>query len=381
MLTFSIPLQRRAWLCAALVALFCASCATDNGATTETSPEVRVDVQWRLDLASDRGWEQDPREMGQPMMAPGGDVVVGASNGWVYRILPHSGEILWRTEIGGSVDAAAEVVGGTVYVGTDAGYLVALDFRDGEQQWRHETRGSVEMTPAVEGGRAYVTDSEEILYALDAATGEQLWEFQHEAPEFFTIKGATSPLVVDEFVYAGFFDGQLTALYADTGEEVWSVDLGDETGEFGDVDLPLMRQGDRIIAVSHAGGIYAVNRHTGAIEWHENISDVTGATLESGWLFATTATGRVFAFDTRDEEMYWEFEFGEDFAGMDVTLVGSYVAVATTRGPMYWLRLRTGEPVTKWAPSSGFQNAPVFDDRYGYVMSNRGYLYALGLAF
>lgn len=368
---------------AALVVFLCASCAAQPRATadSEASSDLRVDVQWRLDLATDRGWERDARELGPAVLSPGGDLMVGTSTGWMYRILPHSGDIQWGTEIGGSIDAAAELVGSTVYVGTDAGYLVALDWQDGEEQWRFETRGSVEMSPTVERGRAFVTDSEDTLYALDATSGEGIWEFQYATPEFFTIKGASPPLVVGDKVYAGFSDGQVTALFADSGEEVWSVGLGDEFGEFGDIDLPLLEQGDWVIATSYDGGIYALEQETGAVEWHADIEEVTSLEFEKGWLFGTTAQGTVFALDTREGEVYWEFEFDEELAGMGVGLGGPFVAVATSQGPMYWLRVRTGEPVAKWAPSTGFQNAPVFDDRYGYVMSNQGYLYAFGLAF
>ncbi len=288
---------------------------------------------------------------------------------------------MWGAEIGGSIDAAAELVGTRAYVGTDAGALVALDWGNGEELWRFETQGSVDMSPSVSAGRAFVMDSEDILYAVDAISGEQIWEFQHQAPEFFTIKGSSPPLVVGEMVYAGFSDGQLTAFFADSGEEAWSIDLGDDTGEFGDVDLPIIAQGDRLIATSYAGGIYALDQETGIIEWHAEIGAVTGLELEQGWLFGTTATGKVFALDTREGEVYWESEFQEDWAGMGVSLVGRYVVVATSQGPMYWLRIRTGEPVAKWGPSTGFQQAPVFDDRYGFVMSNRGYLYSFGMAF
>ncbi len=384
MVAISVHRSRRAWLIAALVAFFGICCATTDApiaADSERAADVRVDVKWRLDLASDRMWEMDPRELGDPVLTPGGDILVGASNGWVYRILPHSGEIVWETKIGGQIDAQGRLVGRTLYMGTDAGYLVSLDWRDGEELWRFETRGSVESRPTVAGGRVFFTDSDDVLYALDATTGELLWDYQRATPEFFTIKGGGEPLVLDDVVYCGFADGALTALFIDTGEEIWSTELGDELGEFADIDLPLILHDDRIVAISHSGGIYALEPDTGAILWHSDLTDVGGVEMQLGWLFGARTTGSVFALDTREGEVYWEVDVPEGQAPMDVSIAGSLLAVPMANGPMYWLRVRTGETLVKWRPASGFQNAPVFDERYGYVMSNRGYLYGFGLAF
>lgn len=361
-----------------------AGCATDTGSaspSTASEQNLRVDVQWRTDLASDRGWEIDPREMGTPVMAPGGDLLVGASNGWVYRIVPHSGQPRWAVPVDGAVEAAARLEGQTVFVGTDVGELVALDWSDGSEQWRHATRGSIESRPTVADGRVFVTDSEDRLYAVDAATGDRLWDFQHEAPEFFTIKGGGEPLVVDDVVYTGFADGHLVALFVDTGDEVWSVYLGDQTGEFGDIDLPLFEHNDELVAVSHAGGIYSVERQTGALLWHLDRSDVAGVDRVEHVLFAATTVGDVIAVDLNDGEVAWEYELPDGQAGMDVSVAAPFVTVATARGPLYWLDLQTGQPRRGWQPSTGFQSAPVFDNRYGYVMSNRGYLYGFSLAY
>lgn len=373
-----------AGLAAAVVALVAIGCAPGPDTPTTSAnayeQDMRVEVQWRVGLATDRAWEIDPRELGRPIPASRGDLVVGASNGWVYRIDAHNGEIQWATPVGGSIDAAVRVVDNVAYVGTDTGDLVALDWREGSEQWRYETRSSVESRPTVEDGRVFVTDATDTLYGIDAVTGELLWDVQYESPEFFTIKGGGEPMVDDEVVYTGFSTGELVAMYADTGEEIWSVHLGDETGEFGDVDLPLIDRGDQVIATSHAGGVFAVEKASGALLWHHDVSDVAGIDFQQGWLFATTSTGQVFALDTREGEVGWAFELPEDRSGTDVGVVGPMVGVATARGPLYWLDLTSGQPMAKWAPSTGFQSAPVVSDDLAYVMSNRGYLYGIGVA-
>ena len=375
--------HRRAWLAAALAVVFGTACVTEAviPADSPRASDLRVDVQWRVDLASDRGFERVPREMGQPVLSPGGDLLVGASSGWVYRIRAHSGAISWGVPVGGAVDAPGRLVGRTVVVGTDAGEVVALDWLSGQELWRAETRGSVEATPSVASGRVLVVDTNEILYAFDVESGEFLWDYQRETPDFFTIKGGGEPVQQGNTVYLGFADGTVAALAADNGQEQWSVQLGAEAGDFDDVHLPLFVSEERLLATSTSGGIYALERSTGAVEWHVDVSDVTAVHQELNWLFATVSTGRVFALDTTEGEIYWSYDLPGDLIPMGVSIGGSFLAVAVAEGPMYWLHLRNGEPAAKWMPSKGFQSAPVFDDRLGYVMSNAGYLYGFGVAY
>lgn len=371
---------------AALVVVFATSCTSFPGTGTSAprgdgSPEIRVDIEWRVDLATDRPWEVSPRELGRPVLSPGGDLLVGATNGWVYRMHAESGEIRWATPVGGSIDAPATLANGRVYVGSDAGFLAVLDWFEGEELWRFETRGSLESRPVAADGRVFFTDSDDVLYAVDAVTGDLLWDYQRRAPEFFTIKGGGEPLVVGNTIYVGFADGVLTALYADTGEEIWDIFLGDESGEFGDIDLPMISQDDRLITSSFAGGVHAVERSTGALLWRNPIDSVVAMVYERGWIFGATSAGNIFAMDSRNGEISWQYRVPNDLSPMGVSSTGRFLAVPMAQGSIYWFRISDGQPLLQWDVGSGFQGAPVFDDERGYVMSNRGYLYGFGLAY
>lgn len=372
---------KRAWLLAALVSFFGVACAPVQTAEGPRENELRVDVKWRVPLASDRSWELSPRELGEPVLTQSGDLLVGASNGWVYRILSSTGEILWSVPVGGRVDAAGVVVNNQVFIGTSAAELVSLSWRDGTELWRFSARGSVDSKPAVAQGRVYFTDSDDVLYAVDVESGELVWDYRREAPEFFTILGGGQPLPVGDIVYSGFADGMLVALSAETGELIWEVYLGGESGEFGDIDVPLIHRGDRLIASSHGGGVYLVERDTGALLWRAPIENVVGLTEEEGRIYGVTASGEVFALDGRDGSRLWRFQLPADWSPMGLSSTGRFLAVPISQGPLYLFNRVDGSPVLKWGPSSGFQNAPIFDETSGYLMSNQGYLYRFGLAY
>lgn len=342
---------------------------------------MRVEVQWRLPLATDRSWELSPRELGEPVITASGDLLVGASNGWVYRIVASTGEILWSAPVGGRVDAAGAMANNQVFIGNSDGEVVSLNWRDGTELWRFSARGSVDSTPAVGQGRVFVTDSDDVLYAIDAQSGELLWDYQREAPEFFTILGGGQPLPRDGQVFCGFADGVLVALNAETGDLVWEVYLGGDSGEFGDIDVPLILRGETMIASSHGGGVYAVEVSTGALLWRAPIESVVGLVEEGEQIFGATASGQVFSLNGRDGSRLWRFQLPDEVAPMGLSSTGRFLAVPTSRGPLYLFETADGKPAFKWGPSSGFQSAPVFDEARGYVLSNQGYLYGFGLAY
>jgi outer membrane protein assembly factor BamB len=183
--------------------------------------------------------------------------------------------------------------------------------------------------------------------------------------------------VVDgQAVYTGFADGVLTAIQIDTGELLWATDLGDDSPEFTDVDLPVILDGERMFAASYAGGIHSVSREDGAIEWRIPIEAVSQMTLAQGVLYAVSAQGRVVAIDTETRKQVWGFRYASD-TPVGVSVRGPYVFVATSAGPMHVLDSATGYPLARWNPSHGFNNAPTFEGARAWALSNGGYLYGV----
>ncbi|RAL23550.1 hypothetical protein DL240_05160 [Lujinxingia litoralis] len=322
------------------------------------------------------------REFGEPIIAPGGDLAVGAGDGVVYRLRADSGELVWSTDVGGSIDAAVALSEGYLYAATATGELHRLDWETGEVVWTVSARNALESSPAVGQGLVAVADSADVLYAFDVVTGDLVWDYQRRQPDFFTVKGGGTPVFSGARIFCGFSDGTLVSLFADSGEEEWTAYLGDDDSqEFGDVDLPVIDAGDVLYAVSYSGGVYAVEASSGALLWHQDIDSVAGLVQEGSWLLGAASTGRVFALNAADGEVQWQFRLSAEVSPVALASTGPVLSVATASGPLYLLRTRDGLPMAKWDPSSGFQSAPVFDSVRGYALSNLGYLYGYRLAY
>jgi outer membrane protein assembly factor BamB len=201
---------------------------------------------------------------------------VGSGDGNIYALDTSSGEERWRFQVAERDAGPAAVLDGVVYVDGDPDTW-ALDAKTGQARWHFKkSMYTYASSPAVADGRVLVSNID-FVYALDAAKGEEIWHARSgndPVPPAAVGKGMayfagatgfdllsafdaatgavrwtvqtgdymlSQPAVVDDVLYVG--GHSLYALKAETGEQLWQLDL--ETQE----------QGDGTILPTPAGGV------------------------------------------------------------------------------------------------------------------------------
>jgi outer membrane protein assembly factor BamB len=134
-------------------------------------------------------------------------VYVGCQDERVYALDAETGDIEWRFETEGSVDASPAVADGTVFVGSTDERFYALDRLEGTTRWTAPIGESIGAPATVAGTHVYVGDGGGHLHALDTATGDRVWSY---AATDGTIM--TNPAIADGTLYVGTSAGELCAL-------------------------------------------------------------------------------------------------------------------------------------------------------------------------
>ena len=122
--------------------------------------------------------------------------------------------------------SSATVADDIVYIGTMDGDFRALDLNSGEVQWIFSLRGqeksrAVYGTPVVHEETIYFGGYDGILYAL-SIDGDELWDRQ--LGDGLPIVGG--PALTQDLVIIGSSDGNLYALNINDGSSVWKFSTG-----------------------------------------------------------------------------------------------------------------------------------------------------------
>ena len=279
-------------------------------------------------------------------------------------------------------------------------YIYALDAENGSLMWSY--RGGRDAgagrlpSPTVASGRVYVGD-ENYLYAFDAESGERIWRF--EVPWEGGLHGVDSaPVVTDNKVYFGSWDGWFYCVDANTGELIWEYSDGD--GEMGHVmGAPAVIDGAVYFgtgagSVGYTGWVYALNAENGAPIWRYHIGDEISSSpavvdnivyIGAGFMGHLSGDG-MWAFDAKTGEVLWYFDT-ENEPVSSPAVAHSKVCFGSNDGYVYALSAENGSVVWKyylergiaWNPPVvignrvilGTRSLYVFDAETGELLSSR----------
>lgn len=258
-------------------------------------------------------------------------------------------QMIWTYQTEGAVWGTPSINDGIVYFGSDDHDLYALDAQSGELKWQFSTNGLVRSRPAVVDGKAYFVSDDGYLYAVEATSGQQVWRTdignysesqKRENPG--TIPDPTtfdylqsSPVVVNQMIYAGSADGKVYALVADTGKVIWTFATGQKVRANPTVD------GDVVYLGSWDGKVYALDGKSGEARWATPIGGQiqTTALVADGLVYSASRKASVVALDAQTGVKVWEFEYGKNqWVESSPTLVGDLIYIGSS-GCQYLLGL------------------------------------------
>ena len=344
-------------------------------------PAGVAQMRWHTQIHAYSSSEGHPEECATGALV-GSKLVLGSRAGAVVGVDIGSGAVDWSTQILGSVDGDAryDKQRGQIYVGSDDGYLYAVDPAKGAIRWSSKFKGAVDHGPEIGDAGLFVATAADRVFAVDPSDGKTRWQYERETPEGFTIHGNAVPRQVGAVVYAGFSDGYLVALQAETGDLLWSRSLAAASEQFVDVDASPIVYRDMLFAASFSGGVYALRPKDGEVLWHLLIDGTSALVMGERNLYAVSSRDGLAAVSLQGNILWRQ---GLPDAG-DLTApveVGPYLVFSGSRQGLFILERSTGKLLQVFDPARGMCAAPTVD-REGkalYVLANSGTLYALDL--
>jgi outer membrane protein assembly factor BamB len=374
---------------------------TPDHAVEHVQAASQFTVAWR------RRFGRAPGALGhvtaQPVVADGRIYVMDGQAGvsaldfqtgrelWKINFVPRKGHD--REGYGGGL----AVADGRLFVTSGLRFVAAVNTADGKVIWRRDAETPVRGAPTVAAGRVYAVDATDQLLTFAAADGAPGWTYQAlEEPARFL--RASSPAVSGETVVAPFASGELTALQAGNGTELWSFVLSltnrnNALSEIRDIaGRPVIYRGD-VLAGSHSGVFAAIDLRTGQPRWSLPIATTTTPWPAGDAIYVTSQAGEVICISREAGQVYWIADMnavGVDKKGRKrkapkkrptwsgPVLASDHLVVVSDTGELRALDPRTGKLVksVRLKTKVGATLTPVPVDGRLYVMTDMADLVA-----
>ena len=320
------------------------------------------------------------REIATPTATPaveGGDAIPPLQVAWKYS-MRHFDIFPWAP-----IETAGPVVAGDrVYVASARGQAVySLDVHSGVSKWAFHPRARVEASPAVGGGRVYASTAKGVLFGISADTGEELWHVELGGV-------STSHLLYDESadrVIVPTGDNKVHCVDAKTGTEQWVYrrDAPSDLTIWGTASpvKVALSNGDAYVVGFSDGTLVAIKATNGTPVWEQRLvaagrfRDIDGQVATDGSRIYVTAFGdNLYALERDSGRVVWSAPPG---GATGVTVIAGKLVHGTDTGDVIARDPADGRELWRWHLPAGVPTTPIAAGAFLYVASSSKSLYAI----
>lgn len=214
-----------------------------------------------------------------------------------------------------SIDPSKGFGGGTCYdagklfVSTGFGDVFALDAATGRQLWKADIQVPIVNAPVAIGGRVFVSSEDNHFVTLAESDGRVLWDHQGIS-ESAGILSSTSAAVAGDTVIVPYTSGELYALRIDNGSPEWSDMLtksGNVTAlsELDDIAGRPVVDRDMVFAISHSGIMAAISLNTGERVWSRDVGGIQTPWAAGDYVYVLTSDNQLLCLQRKDGQVKW----------------------------------------------------------------------------
>ncbi len=350
-------------------------------------------VVWTVDAGSGTDSE---RGLQSPPVIGGGKLFVMDTEGTVRAFNADTGDEIWSVDVMPEEEDEGDLGGGIaywrgrIYVTGGFAQVVALDANTGAEIWRTVVQGPMRAGPTVTGGRVFAVTIDNQLFVLEAKTGRRLWSHAGIA-EVAGLLGGASPAVDEEVAIVPYSSGEIVALRAVNGRQLWSDTLVslrriDAVSSLADIrGHPVIDKG-RVIAISHSGRMVSIDIRSGTRVWDRSIGGVNMPWVAGEFIFLITTKNELVAMTRRDGRVRWvrqlqrfvdEEDEEDPINWVGPVLAGDILLVGGSHGEVLSVSPSDGEITGRFDADAGVLVPPVVANETLYVLNADGEIIAL----
>ena len=238
---------------------------------------------------------------------------------------------------------------GIVVVADVDGNVIALDQIDGSVLWSSNVKGEVLSSVAIDAKIVVVKTGSGELLGLNKDSGEVIWSYRSTLP-VLTIRGNSSPVIVDNLVYASFDNGRLGVFELNSGFQIWDgaisyVSGASELENLIDSDSNPVIEGGLIYTTNYQVNLNIFDPSQKRSVWSNNASSFFSPIISRGMLMVVEENSSIKSFALKTLEESW---INSDYLNRDLSNGVSYkdnIVVGDFEGYVHVINILNGRTV------------------------------------
>ncbi len=198
---------------------------------------------------------------------------------------------------------------GIVIVSDIEGNVIALNQNDGSQLWTSNVKGEVLTKAAIDAKIVVVKTGSGGLIGLEKETGNIQWSYRSKLP-LLTVRGNSSPIIVEDRIYASFDNGRLAVFEIDSGFPIWDGAISYVSGvseleNLIDSDSDPVVDGGLVYTTNYQGNLNIFDVAQKRSVWSYETSSFYSPIITRGMLMVIEADSQIKSFSLKTLEESW----------------------------------------------------------------------------
>lgn len=298
-----------------------------------------------------------------------GIIYVGTDQGSLYAV-DTLGNVLWQTNLNGSINHVPVILNNNIIVGTSNGVLYIIN-TSGQILKSKSFNGSIVAPPIAFGDIIYVPVFQDGVYAYNINQDKIEWKFSTEG----MVKNM--PLIDETNLYVADLNGNIYIVNRTTGVEINHIKTS------APIEAYLNLYEKQLFYGNTAGEIGCFDVAKNTLLWSFNLTEpVTGSpAVKDSFVVVSTAFGKIYSHNTKTGIRMWTFDT-KNFISSTPVIIDTFVLISTTTetgefGELYCLSLNNGNLIWVLPIPKILETSPLLWGRRLFIAARDGTFYSL----
>lgn len=275
-----------------------------------------------------------------------------------------------------------------LYIGSEQGKIYSLDIKEKKIYWVTKLSGEIISSSIVSTNELLIVYTNKgIIEGINKKNGSIKWSTKIDDISIMSLRGNATPTIAYDYnlVIVGNNTGKIKAINIDTGKIIWEKQIaypkkGSLIKKINDINSSPIIIDENIYAIAYNGYLSILNLHNGHLIWQNKLlkGSLHNLTVDKNKIiYLINQNNIIFAINNLGKNIIWKQDKLSKYKLSSLLIYNDkYIIVNDKFGYLYWINKFNGEiSCKKYIHSSGIQSFLILDKNKLLIQSKKGIIY------